>query len=147
MRIIYGRRGQRDLVYLRKSKMDAMRDLMDDSREWITQETKDQLEIIGNLQQTGNKAIINAVEPMEERIKEIQTKSMPDLIEEMRKFSHSQTGMKMEANHYQLFHVYVEAVARLVLELMHMRDGIDTIVSAHLGTVFPEKKPSSATIM
>lgn len=137
LRLIDRRRAERDQTYLRKCKMDAMRDFRADWGEWITAETRDLLIIIDHLKKMG---LTDAVEEVEKRVKEIQSTCNKDVLLPMKKFMDGKSKSKSEADHFQNFRSAMEKAERVIVELKNKRQILEGMVQVRLGHETAERK-------
>ncbi len=133
---IIKRRGQRDQLYLRKSKMDAMRNFSEDWKEWIFQETKDLLIIIDRLKRLGNPGLTQAVNEIETRIRDIQSDYSRKIISPMKRYSKGKKACKNEEEHFRFFRNIVENAENIVLELQSIRSNLSDMALVFLGSKY-----------
>ena len=122
------RRRNRDKYYLRLSKMQAMRNLAEDFKEWIFQETKDLLIVLEILKSTGNQGIMAEMDVYEKRIKEIQRTYIRKVITPMKKIGRGSSGVHTEEEHCRKFRVTLDTTFGVILELQKIRENLETMV-------------------
>ena len=131
MQAIVGRRIRRDMEFLRMPKRAFFRGLADDTREWVTQETKDTTIIIEWLKSHDDQSVNFVVEPIEKRVAEIRKTYMRKVIAPIRKAEKSK--VRDEAEHWLKFRQVLEPTVDLVLELWSMRRILEALVTRAVG--------------
>ena len=134
LKLVDRRRAERDQIYLRKCKMDAMRNFADDWKEWILQETRDLFIVIERIKSLGNPVWTQAVDRLETRVREIQTTYSRRVISPMKTYSRGRSSSRDEAEHFQKFRFAMEKAECLVLELKNMRTTLESIVHGIIGS-------------
>lgn len=136
-----GRRRNRDQVYLRTSKMNAMTILAYGFREWIVQEAKDLLMLIETLRKMNNQGIIAEISFHEGRIREIQRTFMKKTIAPMKKVGQGGTGAKNEEEHCRKFRIALDNVFGVILELQEIRKSLDAIFATIFSMESQRREP------
>lgn len=129
LREVKMRQISRDQYRLRYAKMNAMKLMVDNFREWIFQETKDLLEVINVLNNANVQGITDELKIREARIKQIQKTYLRRVILPMRKLERGGSGAIHEEEHCRKFRIALDNAFGLILELREIRLVLDTLIA------------------
>jgi hypothetical protein len=107
-----------------------MKILAEQLREWIIEETKDLLILIGALKNRQNQGITTEIVPYEKRIKEIQRTFLRKTISPLKKLGQGSSSAKTEEEHCRKFRIALDNVFGQILELREIRESLDAITTA-----------------
>ena len=142
IQIVERRRPHRDLAYLHTPNVSVATLLFSNWRNWIITETRDLLEIIEILKRSDNPAVLTIIEPIEQRLTEIQEKC-GRILSPIKKVSNGRSGARNEAERFQKLRFAIEGVESIILELQTMRRILEAIVNTLVGSSYPPDGSSS----
>ncbi len=134
-------RNQRDVLYLRKSRIDTMQRLASDYREWFYAEVKDLHVIVDTLKSLiGHSTVATRLGQIETEVIEIEKSYMKKGINPMKKIAGKETGPRTEEEHHTMFETAMHDVWLFILKLRSFRYELDLMI-AQAGVPLPKAPP------